>query len=374
MSEVTEVTDGTFVFREYIWLDGTVPTPRLRSKTRIEQRKYTQAEIDEKTGVQELQPIPPQQWTADGSSTQQAQTNNSEIILKPVLWTTDPLRENSELVLCEVYRPTMEDGKWEFVPCWSNERAELAELIEKLAPSTQPWFGFEQEYFLISPRTWKPIGLQTDIIYKDLQSRFYCSVGADKVYGRDVAQEHSEACAAMLASINHEVAPGQWKFQVDKNNPLMAADHLILCRYLLERIAEKHGLLVSYDPKPLDSYNGSGCHVNFSTSEMRGKIEDEDSWEWIEDTCKKLANAHNELVDPEIGHYGFEIERRLTGEYETCTLSGPALWGVGDRGKAIRIPILTAAEKKGYIEDRRPCANIDPYTVCRRILELTCVP
>lgn len=376
MSEAVEVTDGSIVFREYIWLDGTVPTPCLRSKTRIEQRKYIEKETDQKTHVQTLESIPPQLWTADGSSTSQAKTDDSEIILKPIRWTSDPLTENGELVLCEVLTPTLEDGKLEFEPHWSNERAELAEVVKKLADSTKPWFGFEQEYFFISPRTGLPVGMTAEMAAQEgLQGKFYCSVGVDKVYARDVAREHSQACARMLAGANYEVAPGQWEFQIDKNDPLTASDHLILCRYLLERIAEKHGLLVSYDPKPVaGDWNGSGCHTNFSTGAMRGEVNNEDSWTWIEDTCKQLIEAHEELVDPEVGYYGFGIERRLTDSHETCSLKDPVEWGIGHRGKAVRIPLLVAAAKKGYIEDRRPCANIDPYTVCRRILELTCLP
>jgi glutamine synthetase len=46
-------------------------------------------------------------------------------------------------------------------------------------------------------------------------------------------------------------------------------------------------------------------------------------------------------------------------------------YGVGNRAASVRIPTSTAAEKKGYIEDRRPASNIDPYLVSAIIVDTT---
>ena len=42
------------------------------------------------------------------------------------------------------------------------------------------------------------------------------------------------------------------------------------------------------------------------------------------------------------------------------------------RGASIRIPWQVGKEGKGYAEDRRPNANMDPYSVTRLILESVC--
>jgi glutamine synthetase len=357
------VSDGSIIFREYIWLDNL---GNIRSKTWIGERQYVQKEADPQAGVISLEPIAPAEWSADGSNTGQALPEDSDIILNPVLWTTDPLKEVDELVICEVLDTEEDEDELVRVPHWNNERALLIDTINQLAPSTQPWIGFEQEYYLADALTGEKLGGDTD--------SHYCGVniGVGHVLGNKVAIEHMKACGRMLAGKNAEVSTGQWEFQIEKQAPLQACDWLILCRYVLMRIAEKHGLIVILDPKPYPE-QGSGCHTNLSTAETRGEIENENSWEWIQDTAQKLVEAHQELVDPELGYYGYGIEKRLTGDSETCSMDNPH-YGVGDRTAAVRIPKSTALKKKGHIEDRRPCANIDPYTVCRKLLEITCLP
>ena len=45
---------------------------------------------------------------------------------------------------------------------------------------------------------------------------------------------------------------------------------------------------------------------------------------------------------------------------------------MSDRGASVRIPWHVAQGKKGYLEDRRPNANCDPYTVARVLMETIC--
>nr|BFE87603.1 hypothetical protein GCM10020093_102040 [Planobispora longispora] len=107
---------------EYIWIDGTEPTAKLRSKTRV------LADGDEL-------PI----WGFDGSSTNQADGHSSDRVLKPVFTCPDPIRGGDNvLVLCEVLDIDM-------TPHSSNTRALLTEVAEKYADQ-ESWFGIEQEY------------------------------------------------------------------------------------------------------------------------------------------------------------------------------------------------------------------------------------
>ena len=323
---------------EYIWIDGTQPTSRLRSKTRVLQDDQD-----------------PDIWGFDGSSTEQAEGINSDCVLFPVMACNDPIRrEYSLLVLCEVYDT-------ELTPHATNTRASCRESAEEFV-AHGPLFGLEQEYTFYKDA--RPLGFPKKG-EPDPQGKYYCSVGADAVFGRDIVEEHLDACLTAglaISGVNAEVMPGQWEFQVGPLPSVETGDHLWMARYLLQKIAEKHGVIVSFDAKPeKGDWNGAGCHTNFSTNEMRESFE----------ACKAAAEALGKNTEEHIRNYGDGIEKRLTGKHETCSFK-EFKWGVSDRTASVRIPWQVAKMGKGYIEDRRPNANCDPYVVTRLILNTVC--
>ncbi len=328
---------------EYIWVDGTAPTRTLRSKTKIIPGDVT-----------DVAQLP--DWTFDGSSTHQASGEFSDCVLKPVYFCHDPGRKNSILVICEVFTA-------EGTPHPTNTRAPLREVAARHT-AKEPWFGIEQEYTMF--RNGRPVGWPEGG-YPAPQGPFYCGVGADEAFGRDMVEEHLDACleaGLAISGINAEVMPGQWEFQVGPLGPMEVSDQLLVARYLLYRIGEKYNIAVTLDPKPVrGDWNGAGAHTNFSTKAMRepGGIKD------ILAAMPRLQERHA----LHISNYGDGIERRLTGLHETCSYR-EFRYGVGHRGASIRIPLQVEQEGKGYLEDRRPCANIDPYIVTRLMLETIC--
>jgi glutamine synthetase len=329
---------------EYIWMDGHEPTQKLRSKTKIIEGP-----------VNSLSDIP--DWGFDGSSTMQAAGEDSDCMLNPVCYIQDPIREGDNLlVMCEVMNA---DGSVHV----SNTRAHLRSVAEQYADQDS-WFGIEQEYTFFQGRV--PLGWPEGG-YPAPQGPFYCGVGADEVYGRDIVEEHLEFCIEAgleISGINAEVMPGQWEYQVGPLDPLDAADQLWLSRWLLYRIAEDYGVSATLHPKPVKGdWNGAGAHTNFSTKSMRA----EGGLKVIEAACEALGNKH----DDHIAIYGAHNEERLTGLHETCSIQD-FRYGVSDRGASIRIPMATANDGYGYLEDRRPSANMDPYKVCAALIETTC--
>jgi len=342
---------------EYIWLDGCEPVQKLRSKTRVV-KGMEQANLSD---------FP--QWGFDGSSTKQAVGGDSDCHLKPVNFVVDPIRKGKNwLVLCEVLNA---DGK---NPHKSNERAKLRHTYKELQVDKQgALIGFEQEYTFLT-KNGEPLGFVSGAHFKEPQGPYYCGVGADAIFGRDIVEKHTKACldaGLCLYGTNAEVMPGQWEFQIgprsldrnseDKADPLKMSDHLWLARFLLHRIAENFGVDATLSCKPVKGdWNGAGMHTNFSTTNMRNS----GGIEHIQEAIKKLGANHDEHIDG----YGDGNEERLTGDHETCDIDTFRA-GDSDRGASIRIPMATVRNGYGYFEDRRPGANADPYVVSRLLLD-----
>ena len=86
-------------------------------------------------------------------------------------------------------------------------------------------------------------------------------------------------------------------------------------------------------------------------------------------TYEAVCEAFRPLVDEHIEVYGQYNEQRLTGEHETQSIHEFS-YGVSDRGASIRIPIITVEKGwKGWLEDRRPASNGDPYKIAGRIIK-----
>jgi len=323
---------------EYLWLDGYTPTANLRSKTKVE---------EDFSGKLEDCPV----WSFDGSSTKQAEGGSSDCLLKPVAIYPDPARRDGFLVMTEVLNA---DG----TPHESNARATIADQDDDF------WFGFEQEYFIMDKETQLPLGFPVGG-YPGPQGMYYCSVGGKNTHGRAFVEEHADLCidaGLNFEGINQEVASGQWEFQLFAKGAKKAGDEIWVARYLLQRLTEDYGYYIEYHPKPIKGdWNGSGMHANFSNTTLRTAGSKE-----VYDT---ICEAFRPVVAEHIAVYGEFNDQRLTGKHETASIHDFS-YGISDRGASIRIPIITVEKGyKGWLEDRRPASNADPYKVAGRIVK-----
>ena len=330
---------------EYVWLDGN---NCLRSKTKV---------LDNEVNSVDELPI----WNFDGSSTNQAEGTDSEVMLIPRALYRDPFRgDPNKIVLCETQRP---DGSY----LENSHRHWANELFEQNKES-KPWFGLEQEYFLIDPVTNKPFGFNSAL----QQGQFYCSVGTENAFCREIVEDHLNYClyaGIQISGVNAEVAPGQWEFQVGPCVGIDEGDQLWVARYILIRIAEKYNVKVDFSPKPLKGdWNGSGCHANYSTEEMRNGKGNKNGIEFINEAVEKLSKKHKEHMDV----YGEDNDQRMSGEHETASYDTFSI-GIANRGRSIRIGNDTLKNKKGYFEDRRPGSNCDPYLVTGMLFKTTVI-
>uniref|UniRef100_A0A671UYU4 Glutamine synthetase n=1 Tax=Sparus aurata TaxID=8175 RepID=A0A671UYU4_SPAAU len=302
---------GDKVQAMYIWIDGS--GEGLRCKTRT-------LDSEPKT----IEDLP--EWNFDGSSTYQSEGSNSDMFLIPAAMFRDPFRKDpNKLVLCEVLKYNR-----------------------------------------------KPAGTPTcGVIIGSHGGPYYCGVGADKAYGRDIVEAHYKAClyaGVDICGTNAEVMPAQWEFQIGPCEGINMGDHLWVARFILHRVCEDFGVVASFDPKPIPgNWNGAGCHTNFSTKEMR----DDGGLKVIEDSIERLAKRHQYHIRAYDPKGGLDNARRLTGRHETSSIDEFSA-GVANRGASIRIPRAVGQDKKGYFEDRRPSANCDPYIVTEALVR-TCL-
>uniref|UniRef100_A0A8C6LGU3 Glutamine synthetase n=1 Tax=Nothobranchius furzeri TaxID=105023 RepID=A0A8C6LGU3_NOTFU len=318
-----DLPQGEKVQAMYIWIDGT--GEGLRCKTRTLDR-------EPKT----IEDLP--EWNFDGSSTYQSEGSNSDMFLIPAAMFRDPFRRDpNKLVLCEVL-------KYNRKPAGEQQTCGTMDI----------------------PLDGPPMASQVHKVRP-----YYCGVGADKAYGRDIAEAHYRAClyaGVHVGGSNAEVMPAQWEFQVGPCEGINMGDHLWIARFILHRVCEDFGVIVSFDPKPISgNWNGAGCHTNFSTKMMR----EEDGLKVIEDSIERLGKRHMYHIRAYDPKGGLDNARRLTGHHETSNISEFSA-GVANRGASIRIPRLVGQEKKGYFEDRRPSANCDPYAVTQALVR-TCL-
>jgi glutamine synthetase len=282
----------------------------------------------------------------------QAEGRSSDCVLKPVALYPDPDRTNGALVMCEVMMP---DG---VTPHASNKRATILD-------DADTWFGFEQEYFFY--KDGRPLGFPS-AGYPAPQGPYYTGVGYTNVgnVARKMVEEHLDLCLA--AGINHEginaeVAKGQWEFQIFGKGSKKAADEIWMARYLLLRLTEKYGIDIEFHCKPLGDtdWNGSGMHANFSTKYMR-EVGGKEYFEALMKAFEKNRADH-------IAVYGPDNHMRLTGKHETASIDTFS-YGVADRGASIRVPhSFVKNDYKGYLEDRRPNSQGDPYQIASQILK-----
>ena len=326
---------------EYIWIDGTEPTAKLRSKTKI---------LD-KTG-------PPS--CRSGASTARPPTRPpataSDCVLQPVFSCPDPIRGGDNvLVLAEVLYTDM-------TPHPTNTRAEpprsptSTPTRSRCSASSRSTPCSSAAARSASPRTaTRPPGPRTTAASAPTRSTAARLVEAhiERLHrGRPRHLRHQRRGHARPVGVPDRPArpPRGRRPAVDR--PVAALPH-------------RRGLRHQRHPRP---QAGPGRlerrrrpHQLLHQGDARG----------LRRRSSPPARRSAEKPLEHVKVYGFGIEDRLTGLHETAPWNEFS-YGVSNRGASVRIPWQVEVDKKGYIEDRRPNANCDPYLVTSRIVDTVC--
>jgi len=341
---------------EYVWISGKDTHHDLRSKCK------TVTNLDKPLSEVTAADLP--EWNFDGSSTAQAKGRDTEILIRPVSVYPHPFVPGGTpalVALCECYLPSGE-------PTPDNTRYMARQVFEdKNAQGHEPWYGMEQEYVLMQgerPYGWPETG------EPKAQGDYYCGNGPSVAYGRKYTLRHYELCLKMglkISGTNAEVMPGQWEYQVGPCKEIECGDHVVMSRWCYLRVleeADEANLDVNFEVKPKKGdWNGSGLHTNFSTNETRadGGLE----------KIKLYFDRLKKTFPHDIVFYSADNNERMTGLHETSTLN-EFTWGVGTRGTSCRLPNQVNKDGKGYLEDRRPGADADPYLISSRLFASCC--
>merc|ERR1712098_427660 len=141
------------------------------------------------------------------------------------------------------------------------------------------------------------------------QGPYYCGVGAGRVYGRDIVEAHYRCC--LYAGI---------RISGTNAEPMRVKGGMVAIEAAIDKMSKHHiRHIKAYDPRE-----------------------------------------------------GKDNERRLTGAHETSSIHDFSA-GVANRGCSIRIPREVAEKGYGYLEDRSPSSNCDPYSVTRVIVQTVCL-
>ena len=360
------------ILLEYIWIDAD-DNPRFKTKIISKQKlpKYNNL----------IDVLP--EWNFDGSSTSQAEGRDSDVLIIPRTIYPNPFVSyiESYLVMCDCWNKDK-------TPHPTNHRVKLVETYSQ-CKDQEPIFGIEQEYVIFDRKYTSDKGSKNIILngsscgyaiptpYKWIkhdepgmgsQGPYYCGIGGGVSLGREVSEKHLEMCLKAgleICGTNGEVMASQWEYQIGPLEPIELSDQMWISRFILHRVSEQFDCIVSLHPKPyLGDWNGSGAHTNFSTFAMRksGGIEE------IKLGCEKLALTH--MTHMEV--YGKFNELRMSGTHETSTID-KFTWKISNRGCSVRIPLNVVNDGCGYLEDRRPGSNADPYKVCEKICSTVCL-
>ncbi|GBP88433.1 Glutamine synthetase 2 cytoplasmic [Eumeta japonica] len=273
------------VLASYVWVDGS--GAGLRSKDRT---------FDFIPKSNKDLPI----WYFDGSGTQQASVDNSDTFIFPEVIYHDPFRRGKHmLVLADTYM-------YNYSPTPTNFRKPCTIACEK-AEVAEPWFGFTQELLFMTkddrPLGWPPGG------YPAPPGPYYCGIGVDRIVARDLLEAFystvytgdgsaivrraqsahgtfsedgpgTNSLPYMPNTLSAKILIPAWfsilipmplsiPVTVGPRPGIKAADDLWMARYILGRLSEEYGVVVSYDPQPIPDWPGNGTLVYFSTEETR---------------------------------------------------------------------------------------------------------
>jgi glutamine synthetase len=277
-------------------------------------------------------------------------------------FTLVPWEQNLARFACDI---TVEGEEWPYCPR-TILRRQLARAKEL---GYEFKIGIELEYFLINRNEDGSIRIADSA--DTLDKPCYDIAGLTRRY--DFLTTVSKYCNEMgwgNYANDHEDANGQFEQNFQFADALTSCDRAIFFRYMVHTLAEKHGMIATFMPKPFTSLTGSGCHFHMSLwndgenafldeSDPRGLGLSETAYNFV-GGLKAHARAYSGVTAPTVNSY-----KRLKLGSTTSGATWSPVWisyGYNNRTQMLRIPA------PGRIEDRTIDGSSNPYLAAAAVL------
>jgi glutamine synthetase len=301
----------------------------------------------------------------DGSSVEGfMRIHESDMFLTPdpktysvIPWIEDEMK--TARLICDIYK---EDGT-----IFEGDPRYILKKVLKEASDMGYTFsvGPEPEFFLFS----KENGIKP--LAHDVGG--YFDLNMDKAFHiRAQMIESLESLGIKVEASHHEVAPGQHEIAFRHDDALKAADNVITFKFTLKSIAEKHGLVATFMPKPISGISGSGMHCHqslFNIKTGENAFFDESNKYLLSKIAKKFVAGQLKYIknitgitNPLVNSY-----KRLVPGYEAPVY---ICWSKTNRSALIRIPRFKSNNPNAArAELRCPDPSCNPYLAFAAMLK-----
>jgi glutamine synthetase len=275
-----------------------------------------------------------------------------------------PWNDGNEQILCSLHH---EDGH----PSDFDVRLILKRTVDRLnADNLYPVVAVELEFYLMDAST-RTTGVpkvpeQLSIAEKPDDLQLYDMRVMDRAGNvLKLIHQYAEAMGIPAEASLAEFGPGQFEINLrHQSSPVMAADHAVLFKQLVDRAAHHEGLMATFMAKPYTEHGGSGQHVHVSLLDEGGEnVFDSQSAEnenllYAVAGCLDLMSASQLMFAPHANSY-----RRLQPDNFAPVQCN---WGYDHRGVAIRLPETKG--KSARLEHRVSGADACSYLVLATLL------
>jgi len=277
-------------------------------------------------------------------------------------FTLVPWQPNLARVACDV---TVEGEPWPYCP-----RTILRNVLGRAAEQGYQFkIGVELEYFLVQLNPDGSIEIADKL--DTLEKPCYDMAGLTRQY--EFLTRVSRYCNDLgwgNYANDHEDANGQFEQNFEYDDALVTCDRAIFFRYMVHTLAEQHGMLATFMPKPFTHLTGNGCHFHMSLwrgdenvfldeADPRGLGLSELAYHFI-GGLKQHARAYSALTAPTVNSY-----KRLKPGTTSSGATWSPVWisyGYNNRTQMLRIP------GPGRIEDRTVDGSCNPYLAAAAVL------